>query len=198
MRLAGSDPKAATPLDPDELAGLIPKHVTNRAQLNELEQANIQAGLLWLSGRRPSNPLTETFLRQLHRKLFGEVWRWAGEFRQSEKNIGVDPINIAAELRVLQGDAAYWSEHGTYSPLEAGARFHHRLVKIHLFPNGNGRHGRIAADLYIEKEFDHLPIDWTAGFDLQHDNRRRSAYIAALREADNENYEPLLVFVGAR
>lgn len=134
-------PEGATPLDPDELAGLKFKHVTTRAQLDHLEQANIQDGLRWLARRKnKGDVLHERFVRDLHKRLFGKVWSWAGTFRTTEKNIGIDPRQIAVQLRILLDDARYWVEHKTYDPLEAALRLHHRLVYIHLFPNGNGRH----------------------------------------------------------
>ena len=192
------EPEGATPVDPDELEGLKFKHITTREELNELEQANIANGLLWLGRRRKTDILTERFMLDLHRRLFGDVWAWAGKLRRTGKNIGVDPNEIAVELRILLDDARYWAEHLTYAPLEAGARLHHRIVKIHLFPNGNGRHARIAADVYIADRFGHVPIDWSAGRDLQHDSERRVAYIAALKAADRGDYGPLLVFVGVQ
>lgn len=135
-------------------------------------------------------------MRQLHLRLFGDVWKWAGQFRRTEKNIGVDPVQIAVQLRMLLDDARYWADRGTFAPLEAGAQFHHQLVQIHPFPNGNGRHGRIAADTYLAERFSHAPIDWAAGHDLQHTSERRDAYIAALRAGDAGDYEQLLGFVG--
>ena len=191
-------PEGATPLDPDERKGLRLKHITTRGELDELEQANIQTGLQWLSRSRQKDILSDDFLRMLHKRLFGEVWDWAGTYRRTEKNIGIDPLHIGVELRILVDDARYWAGHDTYPPLEAAARFHHRMVQIHPFPNGNGRHARIAADLYLERYFGHEPIEWTHGFDLQLDNARRTAYIAALRAADGGDYEPLLEFVGAQ
>lgn len=192
------EPEGATPLDPDEIAGLKFKHVTTRGQLDELEQANITQGLRWLDGRkrRKGDVLDDAFLRKLHAQLFGDVWSWAGDYRLTEKNIGIDPFQISVQLRNLLGDARYWAEHGTYSPLEAGARFHHRLVQIHPFPNGNGRHARIVTDAMLQDYFRHDPIQWTDGFDLQADNARRTAYIAALRAADKGDFHPLFVFVG--
>jgi len=189
-------PEGVTPLDPDERDGLKHKHITTRGELDELEQANIQTGLRWLSRRRKTDILTDHFLRTLHKRLFGDVWVWAGTYRLTEKNIGIDPLQIAVELRMLVDDACYWAAHETYPPLEAAARFHHRIVKIHPFANGNGRHGRIATDLYLERYFEHDPIEWTHGFDLQTDNMRRAAYIAALRDADREQFEKLFEFVG--
>jgi Fic-DOC domain mobile mystery protein B len=193
-----AEPEGSTPLDPDEMEGLKFKHVTTRGQLDELEQVNIESGLMWLSRRHKKTAiLTERFIKDLHRRLFGDVWKWAGKFRLIEKNIGVDPLEIAVQLRMLLDDANYWAEHNTFPPLEAGARFHYRLVLIHPFPNGNGRHSRIAADTYLADRFGHPPIDWTAGKDLQRNNERRSAYIAALRAADAGDYGPLMDFVGA-
>lgn len=196
MNPAREEPDGATPLDPDEREGLRYRHITNRAELNHLEQANIQSGLAWLRRTRHTDRLTEAFVRDLHRHLFGEVWRWAGSFRQTEKNIGVDPLQIAVRLRALLDDARFWAEHATYAPLEAGARFHHRLVQIHLFPNGNGRHARIAADQYLRWHLSHPPIDWDAGHDLVNSSERRNAYIRALRAADAQDYSKLFRFVG--
>jgi len=196
MTPAGAEPDGATPLDPDELEGLRHKHIANRAELNHLEQANIQSGLAWLKRRRNMDMLTEVFVRDLHWRLFGEVWRWAGSFRLTEKNIGVDPVQISVQLRALLDDARFWAQNATFAPLEAGARFHHRLVQIHLFANGNGRHARIAADQYLRWHFNHPPIAWEAGHDLVDSSERRNAYIRALRAADAGDHMPLFRFVG--
>ena len=139
-------PDGATPLDPDEMEGLIYKHIQTREQLDELEHINVQEGIKWLKRVKRADPFTTQFVCNLHKKLFGDVWSWAGSFRKTEKNIGCDPININVELRNLLDDARYWVEHSTYPPKELAARFHHRLVVIHLFSNGNGRHSRIMAD----------------------------------------------------
>lgn len=140
------EPDGATPLDPDEIEGLKFDHITTRGELDELEQASITQGLQWLGRRRGGDILTEDFIRTLHRHLFGEVWSWAGSFSLREKNIGIDPFQIPVQLRYLLDDARYWAANVTYPPLEASAQFHHRMVQIHLFPHGNGRHARIAAD----------------------------------------------------
>jgi Fic-DOC domain mobile mystery protein B len=189
-------PDGATPLDPNEIGGLRYRHVKTQAQLNELEQANISSGLLWLGRMRRRDVLTTSFILEFHRRLFGEVWTWAGKFRTTGKNIGVDPQQIVTQLHGLMGDARYWIDNGTYRPHEAAARLHHRLVSIHPFTNGNGRHARIMADVVLEKIFQTDAIDWTAGADLQSMNDRRVAYITALRAADNHDLEPLLRFVG--
>ncbi|WP_245436048.1 Fic family protein [Mesorhizobium tamadayense] len=87
-------------------------------------------------------------------------------------------------------------EHETYPPKKAAVRLHHRLVFIYPFLNGNGRHARILADTVLDKVYGTEPIDWTAGSDLQKLGERRTAYIAALKSADNHGIAPLLAFVG--
>jgi Fic-DOC domain mobile mystery protein B len=190
------EPDGATPLDPDEINGLKFKHVTTRGELDELEQANIEQGLLWLGRRRGGDILTDSFIRTLHIRLFGDVWNWAGTYRLTEKTIGIDPLQIPVQVQMHLDNARYWADHSVFPPLEAAARFHHRLVQIHPFPNGNGRHTRIAADVFLEDYFDHVPIEWANGFDLQADNERRGSYLLALRNADAGNFGALLAFVG--
>ena len=186
-------PEGATPLDPNELGGLKHKHITTQGELDQLEQANISSGLRWL-GRQRANVLADDFVIALHKRLFGDVWDWAGSFRTTDKNIGIDPLYIPVALRALMGDAKYWADNKTYSPLEAAVRFHHKLVEIHPFPNGNGRHARIMADAILERIYSAKPIDWTGGHDLQKMNVRRTAYIAALKAADGGDYALLLAF----
>jgi Fic-DOC domain mobile mystery protein B len=189
-------PDGATPLDPDELGGLKFKHITTRGQLDELEQVNIEAGLRWVARQR-RDVLTDDFALLLHKRLFGDVWDWAGTFRRTEKNIGVDPVQIAVQLRMLMDDARYWVENKTYPASEAAIRLHHRMVQIHPFPNGNGRHARIMADAVLSRVYRAAPIDWAGGHDLQRMNDRRVAYIAALKAADQGDFGPLLKFTGA-
>lgn len=191
-------PDGATPLDPNELGGLKHKHITKQGELNELEQANIASGLRWLARMRRKDILTDDFAIELHRRLFGDVWAWAGKFRATGKNIGVDPAQIGVQLRGVMEDAHYWVDHGTFRPAEAAVRLHHRLVFVHPFANGNGRHARIMADVVLEKIYEVGPIDWTAGSDLQKMNDRRDAYIKALKAADNFDIAPLLAFVGSK
>jgi len=190
-------PDGATPLDPDELDGLKFKHVSTRGELDQLEQVGITEGLKWLDKQKNPDVLSEVFVLDLHKRLFGSVWKWAGTFRRTEKNIGVDPIQVAIQLRQLLDDAKYWVEHGTYSPKELAARFHHKLVFIHPFPNGNGRHARIMADAVLTKLLNEPAIDWAGGYRLEAMNERRNQYIAALRAADGHDISALLEFVGA-
>ena len=189
-------PTGATSLDPDEIEGVRYKHITTRGELDELEQANIVEGMQWLKKQKNPHVLTETFVCELHKRLFGKVWKWAGNFRRTEKNIGIVPSQLAVQLRQLLDDTNYWIEHGTWSSKELAARFHHRLVYIHLFPNGNGRHARIMADAILTKLLNEPPIDWAGGYRLEQMNQRRDQYIAALRAADRHDLSKLLKFVG--
>ncbi len=190
-------PQGATPLDPDEMEGLRYRHITTRGELDELEQANIDEGLQWLKRQKNPDVLTEGFVCEVHEKLFGRVWKWAGMFRRTEKNIGVDPVQVAVQLRQLLDSAQYWVENGTYPPKELAARFHHKLVSIHPFPNGNGRHSRIMADAVLTKLLGEPAIDWAGGFELEKMNERRDQYLAALRNADGHDFVALFEFVGA-
>ena len=188
----------ATPLDPNELDGLKHKHITTQAELNELEQANIQSGLRWLATQK-DDVLTDHFVVELHERLFCDVWGWAGSFRRTDKSVGsVDPIQIPVELRQLMNDARYWADHKTYTPIEAAVRLHHRLTQIHPFPNGNGRHARIMADAMLEHVYKAPAIDWAGGYDLQKMNERRETYIAALKAADQGDVDQLMNFVGTK
>lgn len=188
------EPEGTTPLDPDEATGLRLTHITTRAELNRWEQENISAGETWAFGRRHPDILDEGFIRRLHRRMFGQVWRWAGEFRRSGKNIGVDWLQIPVELRKLRDDTRTWLEFGSYSPDEIAARFHHRLVSIHLFANGNGRHARTLTDLLLVQRLQQPRFTWGSG-NLLDPGAIRKDYIDALRAADRGEYQPLLAFV---
>ncbi len=148
-----------TPLDPDELEGLKHPHVTMRGQLDQLEQANFQDGMTWLGRQRSPDILSDDFVGHLHRQMFGEVWAWAGTYRLTEKNIGIDPRQISMQLRNLLDDVRYWVEQKTYLPMEIALRFHHRLVYIHPFANGNGRFARIIADALLRRVLGEAPVD---------------------------------------
>jgi Fic-DOC domain mobile mystery protein B len=189
-----NEPDGATPLDPDEAAGLRLTHITTRGELNRWEQENIAAGEAWAFGRRNREILDEGFMRRLHKRMFGEVWRWAGEFRRSGKNIGVDRLQIPIELRKLRDDVRAWLEYGSYPPDEIAARFHHRLVAIHPFANGNGRHARTVTDLLLVQRLGRSRFSWGRG-NLIDSSEVRKRYIDALRAADRGDYGPLLQFV---
>jgi len=181
-----------TPLNEEERGGLIPSYITLRNELNEAEQANILEAGFWAFSRK-RDVLDVRFLNNLHKRMFGNVWRWAGKYRRSGKNVGVDAYRIPGELQQLIEDCRYWVDHRTYEPDEIAARFHHRLVWIHPFPNGNGRHARLATDLLLVS-LGHERFSWGSK-NLVDAGETRERYVAALREADNHNFQPLLGFV---
>lgn len=188
-------PAGATPLDPDELRGLKLHHITTREELNRFEQDNINDALQWLANRRRSDDiLTEKFIKTLHKKMFGKVWQWAGTFRRSGKNIGVDWAQFPFYLRTLLNDVQYWIDHQTYPPDEIGVRFHHRVVSIHLFTNGNGRHARLMTDLLLERILGGKVFTWHSK-NLADGENVRNLYIEALKKADRGDYSILLTFV---
>ena len=184
-----------TPLNEEEKEGLLIKSITTHAELNEHEQFNIEQAIQWvIESKRPKDKiLTENFIRTLHKKMLGNVWAWAGEFRKSEKNIGVKWINIAVDLKMLLADTKYWIENETYAPDEIAIRFKHRLVNIHCFPNGNGRHSRIMADIIIESIFKNKVFTWNHSNMVKADETRKN-YINAIREGDQGNINPLIKF----
>ncbi len=184
-----------TPLDEEEKRGLIPNLIT-REDLNAFEQENILEARQWVMQKTTLSKLdvwTEKFLLNLHKRMFGHVWKWAGTFRKTNKNIGVDRLCIITELHQLLGDAQYWLEHQTYPISDLAVIFHHRLVKIHLFPNGNGRHARMCADVIVAK-FNGEKLSWGGNSNLTKPDDLRTRYIAALRDADVGDYQPLLAF----
>ncbi|MCK4509255.1 MAG: mobile mystery protein B, partial [Desulfuromonadales bacterium] len=140
-------PEGATPIDPDETQGLLLPHISTRVELDRWEQENISEAEDTVFSRRQKNVLTEKYVRSLHKKMFGNVWRWAGAFRRSQKNIGIEWTQIPVVLHQLFDEVNTWIELESYPPDEIAARFHHRLVAIHAFPNGNGRHARLMADI---------------------------------------------------
>jgi Fic-DOC domain mobile mystery protein B len=184
----------ATPLMPEERNGLIPTHITLRSELNELEQQNIAEADRWAFARK-RNVLGEAFLRGLHRRMFNHVWRWAGDYRTTEHNLGIESYRIQPELRQIIDDARFWIDHRTYVPDELAARFHHRLVFVHPFPNGNGRWSRLAADLLVTQQGGSRFTWGRANLQAAGDVRR--AYIEALRAADNHDIAPLIGFARA-
>lgn len=191
------EPNDATPLDPALRGDLIQTWVTTRADLNEAEEENILKGAAWARRRRGGTEalLSEDFSKSLHKQMFGEVWKWASMYRQTELNIGIAPQLVAAEMPVLFDNARFWVEHKTYSPDEIAVRLHHRLTQIHGFPNGNGRHARMMADLLIEK-LGGKPFTWGSG-SIHDTGTLRTTYVNALRAADNHDFGPLLEFARA-
>ena len=187
-------PQGATPLSRDEIEDLIPTHITTHGELDRWEQDNINEAFAWIDSHRPKEILNEVFMKRLHKRMFGNVWKWAGTFRRSDKNIGVSWRMIPNDLKHLCDDVRYWIENHTFDEDEIAARFHHRLVQIHLFANGNGRHARLMTDILLEEFLDRPPFPWGSA-NLAKTGDDRAKYIESLKAADNGNYERLLEFV---
>ena len=182
-----------TPLSPEELADLIPNLAT-REELNEWERENILLAREWATSDRtaPVQMVSDQYIRKLHEKMFNETWKWAGLYRLTEKNIGVPVHEIRERLMALFGDVRYWIENKTYSPDEIAVRFHHRLVYIHAFPNGNGRHARLIADVLVMK-LGNAAFTWGSA-NLVEEGAARTRYLEAIRAADHGDIQPLLQF----
>lgn len=186
-----TEPDDETPLTPEERRDLIPAHIAFRAELNEAEQENIARGQDWALARR-RDVLTEKFIKDLHRQMLGDVWRWAGRFRTSERNLSIPCFEIPVALHQLLEDAKTWIEFSAYPPDEIAVRFHHRLVQIHPFPNGNGRHSRLMADLLIMRLGGERFTWGSASIQRAAEVRRR--YIDGLKTADNNEFATLIEF----
>jgi len=183
-----------TPIAASELDGLIPA-ISTQAELNDWEETNIIEARQWAFESRASlrlDPLTSGYLKELHQRMFHHTWKWAGKFRLTEKNIGVPFYRIPVELQNLLDDARSWIEHNTFSVDEIAVRFHYRLVSIHLFPNGNGRHARLVADVLATRN-GRPPFSW-GNTDLAEAGAARTQYLAALAASDRGDYEPLIAF----
>lgn len=188
-------PEGASPIG--DSSGLIPEGVVTYADLCAVEAENIlQAINKHLRQRK--NPgrawFTEEYLRKVHRDMFGDVWKWAGSYRESQCNIGVQPYQIREEIRKLCGDIQYWHSLKEHSMpvLERAVRVHHRLAWIHAFPNGNGRHARMTADIFLHSYGHLLPI-WPSS-DISAPGDTRAHYLAALRSADGGDFKPLMTY----
>ena len=184
-----------TSIDEDEKEGLLIKSIATRGELDEFEQQNIEDAIQWSLTRKfkTEQILSESFIQQLHIKMYSSVWKWAGEYRKTNKNIGVDKLEIPVALRSLIDDASHWLQNNVYEPDEFAIRFKHRLVSIHCFPNGNGRHSRMIADIIIEKIYQ-LPIFTWGGASLSVNMDIRTQYLKAIRKADKGNFDSLLKF----
>ncbi len=184
-----------TPLDEEEKEGLLITAITTRAELDEFEQLNIQKAIGWTLSRKFKSDkiLTEDFIKQLHHRMFGDTWAWAGTFRNTNKNLGVDYFKVSVELRNLLDDTKFWIDNATYSPNEIAIRFKHRIVSIHCFANGNGRHSRLIGDIIIEHLFK-LPVYSWGSSSLIKADQSRKFYLAAIRAADKGDLALLMQF----
>ena len=197
VRSIGPEPSGATPIEMEDLEGLIPDFVATRADLNQVEFENITKALPWADRQArvlgPTGILDYGFVLALHRRMFGDVWTWAGTQRQRVTNIGVEPHSIATQSRLVLDDATFWHTHAVFDPDELAARLHCRLVSVHPFQNGNGRCTRMMADLYLTS-IGADPFTW-GGTNLDVDGSGRATYIAALiKAADSNDYADLIRF----
>ena len=184
-----------TPIDGEEMDDLLLPTISTRGELDEFEQANIEQAIEWTMKISISmdEVLSIGFIKELHKRMFSEVWGWAGSFRRSNKNIGVDKYQIELELTKLMDDCKFWIENNTFSEDEIVIRFKHRLVKIHPFPNGNGRHSRLCADILISKGLKNELFTWGSK-NITDQGETRTEYLNAIFAADKENIIPLLKF----
>jgi len=186
-------PDGATPLDPNEIEGLLVTHITTQGELDRWEQENILEAVQWASKTKSRDVLNENFIKGLHKKMFCSVWRWAGRFRHSDKNIGVPWHQISTSIHDLCENAKLWIELKEESPEEIAVRVHHKLVVIHPFPNGNGRHARLMTDIILKNVFELSQFTWGSK-DISTAGEARKNYIRALQEADGGRYQSLLKF----
>ncbi|MHB8339053.1 MAG: mobile mystery protein B [Ignavibacteriaceae bacterium] len=184
-----------TPLDEDEKDGLLIKTITTRGELDEFEQLGVEKANVWLLTRRldAKRILTEEFVKELHKRMFSDIWEWAGEFRKTDKNLGIDKFMIGIELKKLLDDCRFWIEKKTFTEDEIAIRLSHRMVSIHPFANGNGRHSRLIADVLINKQFKKSYFSWGSRNLVKHGEAHKQ-YLKALKEADKLNYKPLIEF----
>ncbi|WP_018344079.1 mobile mystery protein B [Cytophaga aurantiaca] len=184
-----------TPLDEEEKDGLKIKTIVTKGELDEFEQKNIEQAIQWTIGRKYKidKIISESFVKSLHKRMYSEVWIWAGNFRSTNKNIGVDRWQIPTELRKLLDDTLFWIEHTSFSEDEIAIRFKHRIVSIHCFPNGNGRHSRLMGDLIAEKIFKRKIFTW-GQLNVSKTNDIRTEYLNALKKADKGDYTDLIHF----
>jgi Fic-DOC domain mobile mystery protein B len=180
-----------TELTEDDRIDLIPTYISTRGELYEAEQRNIADALI---GKKPSAAqlLDDQYIRDLHRSMFGRVWKWAGQYRLRETNIGIAPKDIGPEVRKLIEDVKAWLDHVTYDTMEIVVRFHHRLVQIHPFPNGNGRLGRVAAEM-LSVALGGPTLSWGSHLNLG-TAELRERYIGALHAADDGDVSRLAEF----
>lgn len=184
-----------TPLDEDEKEGLLITTIMTRGELDEFEQLGVEKAIEWTMKRKVGleQILTEDFVRELHKRMFGDIWKWAGQFRTSNKNLGVDKNQIRTEVKKLLDDCRYWIDHKVFAEDEIAVRFSHRIVTIHPFSNGNGRHSRLIADILVNHGFGRPLFSW-GSINLTAHGAARSAYLNAIREADDNDYQSLIIF----
>ncbi len=183
------------PLDEDEKEGLLITTIATRGELDEFEQLGVEKAIEWSMKKTFTldQILTEEFVKELHKKMFEDIWKWAGEFRTSNKNLGVDKNQIRIELKKLLDDCRFWIVNKVFVKDEIAVRFSHRIVNIHPFANGNGRHSRLMGDILVSHGLGQPHFSW-GSINLTVKGAARSAYLNAIHEADENNYQPLIGF----
>lgn len=197
MGLGNDQLPGQTPIDEEEKEGLKIASISTNGELDEFEQQNIEQAILWTIGKKLSSDkiLSEEFLKELHKRMFGEIWSWAGKFRRTEKNIGIESWKIPTELRLLLDDVKFWIENESFPKDEIAIMFKHRIVCIHCFANGNGRHSRLMADLIAEKIFNEPVFSWgQRNANLSKGSDLRTRYLRALKKADLGKFDDLIRF----
>jgi len=196
MALTGAHAPGATPLTEEDIRGLKLASIATQGELNEAEAQNILRGQEWALRSRTralSDMLSDEYLLRLHKEMYGDVWKWAGKFREHDTNIGVPSHLIRTSLHELYAEVRGWLEYRAYPPDEIAIRLKYRVVTIHCFPNGNGRHGRMLAHVVMVRHFGLEPLPWS-GSALRDPDAKRKAYIDALVAADHRDLAPLLAF----
>ncbi|MCB0738079.1 MAG: mobile mystery protein B [Bacteroidetes bacterium] len=184
-----------TPIDEEEKDGLLISAIATRGELDEFEQQNIEEAVEWVIGKtfKPERVFSEQFVCNLHKRMFNDVWKWAGKYRLTNKNLGINYWEIPTALRQLCDDALFWIQNQTFGPDEIAIRFKHRVVSIHCFPNGNGRHSRLMADVIAQSVFKQPFFSWGMNTGLD-SKSARSIYLLALKEADAGDFRKLVEF----
>jgi|SRR5882672_605082 len=197
MALIGNPIPGETPLREEDLKDLKLPWIKTREQLNEVEGENIVSAKEWaLKSRNAALPgmLSDEYIQSLHKRMYRDVWKWAGKIRHHElqNEFASKPSQIRIDLKNAYNDAKYWLEHLKLGPEEFAVQVHHRIVRVHPFHNGNGRHARLMADLILERHFKLAPLQWGGGSALDNDEPNRANYISALKAADAGDYGALL------
>ncbi|WAC41159.1 mobile mystery protein B [Pedobacter sp. SL55] len=184
-----------TELEQEEVEDLKISSISTKFELDEFEQQNIEEAMLWIMNKKwkVEKIFSEAFIKEVHARMYSNVWKWAGKFRKTEKNIGVAHYKISLDLKHLLDDAIFWIKQQSYPADEIAIRFKHRLVSIHCFANGNGRHSRIMADIIVEKLFGLKPFTWGKN-STENNAETRDTYIKAVKTADNYDIAPLIKF----
>lgn len=183
----------ATPLDDTSGLKLPSNKIYSLKEIYVAEANNIALATIKYLSAPPSKktaPFSYEWLSSLHEEMFGNVWDWAGKFRQVELSIGIKAYQVPTALKELADDISYWDKNKTFDIYETATRIHHRAVQIHPYKNGNGRWSRMLANIYLRQNGS-MPVKWQEDL-LSKENLKRDEYIKALKEADNSDFFNLI------